>query len=393
MLQKIIKSFIIILAGCQLSSAKLCTVSSKEKYTRSDIYNSPEAADFKEQLNFMADQSLAYWYTDRDSDMQGAKNNLQSFVDKCGSEVPVIVVYGLPNKDCDGKESSSGFNTDSSSYEQFIKNLKQTLTKKAIIILEPDAVATTIEGAKCGESSGYTNNLKNAINILGDSNLETYIDVGHWVLIYGDDKIKKLTDYISSIDSGKLKGFSLNLSNYRKTEEMEKACRDIRKVSGKDYRCIIDTSRNNNGHSSKDTWCNYKGAGIGISGNDPSLDSLKSKDSGIEHYIWIKPAIELDGSCQGNPDSYSSNKGAGEMDIGWLKNLWNNGYYSGKKLNTNSNNIEQPSSTTIAPSTSVTPYVTQQQNSQSPVESNSVVNVESKKTEKSFQWKICKAKK
>ncbi len=318
-------------------NAKLCTVSSKEKYMSPSVYSN--AGEYKKPLEFMSEQSLAYWYTDRDSDMNSAKNNLQTFVNGCGGDSPVIVVYGMPNKDCDAGESSSGFNSDTSSYKQFITNLKIIAPDNSIIILEPDAAALTIDGSMCGSNKGYKDNLKLAIEELSGKNI--YLDIGHWIVIYGMDKIKKLTDFVLSIDSEKkIKGFSLNLSNYRKTEEMEAACKDIISASGRDYKCIIDTSRNNNGPSATGTWCNYKNAGIGISENDP--DVLSKKSSVVDHYVWIKPAIELDGNCYGNSESYQSDKGAGALDLEWFKILWNNGYYKNKEIRStsaSSNNV------------------------------------------------------
>lgn len=343
MIQKLIKSFFII-STIQLfsASAKLCSVSSKEKYNNPSIYNSPAAAGIKKELDFMAEQPLAYWYTDREGGLSSAKENVKKFVSSCGQDNPVIIVYGLPGKDCTGSESSSGFNNNAASYETFIRNLKEVISDNSIIVLEPDASAATVDGSKCGVSKGYTENLRKAVSILGDTKAELYIDVGHWVVIYGDYKIKQLSDFISSIDNGKIKGVSLNLSNYRKTTEMEEACKNIRRVSGKDYKCIIDTSRNNKGHSSKDTWCNFKGAGIGISENDPEFNNLRNKEAGVEHYVWIKPAIELDGSCYGSDDSYSTNKGAGEADVEWFRILWNNGFYKDKLSQSTTSSTQVP---------------------------------------------------
>lgn len=384
MIQKLIKSFFII-STIQLftASARLCSVSSKEKYNNPSIYNSPAAADIKKELDFMAEQPLAYWYTDRDGSLSSAKENVKKFVSACGQDTPVIIVYGLPGKDCTGSESSSGFNNDAASYETFIRNLKEVISDNSIIVIEPDAVAATVDGSKCGVSKGYTENLRKAVSILGESKAELYIDVGHWVVIYGDSKIKQLTDFISSIDNGKIKGVSLDLSNYRKTTEMEEACRNIRRVSGRDYKCIIDTSRNNKGHSSKDTWCNFKGAGIGISENDPEFNNLRNKEAGVEHYVWIKPAIELDGSCYGSDDSYSTNKGAGEADLEWFKILWNNGFYKDKLSKITTSSTQAPAQSpagTIKPASTTSPVVDK--------------SLDNKVTDKTspVRWKVCKLK-
>ena len=388
MIQKLIKSFFII-STIQLftASARLCSVSSKEKYNNPSIYNSQAAAGIKKELDFMAEQPLAYWYTDRDGSLSSAKENVKKVVSACGQDTSVIIVYGLPGKDCTGSESSSGFNNNAESYETFIRNLKEVISDNSIIVLEPDAVAATIDGSKCGASKGYAENLRKAVSILGDTKAELYIDVGHWVVIYGDSKIKQLTDFISSIDNGKIKGVSLDLSNYRKTTEMEEACRNIRRVSGRDYKCIIDTSRNNKGHSGKDTWCNFKGAGIGISENDPEFNNLRNKEAGVEHYVWIKPAIELDGSCYGSDDSYSTNKGAGEADLEWFKILWNNGFYKDKLIQstTGSPQVTTQSSTTIqSPATTIKP-------TSAPAADKSLDN---KATDRAspVRWRVCKLK-
>lgn len=314
--------------------AKFCSFSSKEKYKSGN-------SDMKNIMEFMSNQPLAHWYTDRDNSLQNAKDNLSNFVNGCGQEEPVIAIYGIPNKDCDAGESSSGFNKNSNDYKSFLNSANSILNnKQTTIILEPDAVALTTDKSKCGNFKGYKDNLKMSIEILGEaSNYKLYIDVGHWIVIYGDDKIKEMINFINEIDpANKLKGFSLNLSNYRKTEEMVDACKNIRKVSGKDYKCIIDTSRNYKGPSDKGTWCNYKNAGIGFSGNDNNL----VKDSSIDAYVWIKPAGELDGSCYGNDDSYQSNKGAGAFDENWLNILWNNGAYRDKKIETGDMPIVNP---------------------------------------------------
>lgn len=386
MIQKLIKSlFILTTFQIFTASARLCSVSSKEKYLNPSVYDSPAASSIKKELEFMAEQPLAYWYTDRDSNMELAKENLKKFVSACGQDAAVIVVYGIPGKDCAGSESSRGFNGDSTSYETFIRNLKDNIKDNSIIILEPDAIATTVDGSRCGASKGYTENLKKAVSILGDTKAELYVDVGHWVVIYGDSKIKQLTDYISSIDNGKIKGISLDLSNYRKTSEMEEACRNIRRVSGKDYKCIIDTSRNNRGPSSKDTWCNYKGAGIGISENDPDFNTLRNSAAGVEHYVWIKPAIELDGSCYGSEDSYSVNKAAGEADIEWFKILWNNGFYKDKLISSTPAVTTSPHVATNIPSTE---NINSVPGTVSPTSTNSNTN-----SAAPVRWRICKAKK
>ncbi len=267
--------------------ADMCSIASQDKYSK---YNTPET-------DIMAKQPLAYWYTDRSGTLESAKQDLSSFITRCGDSTPVVVVYGIPGKDCSAKESQSGFNTPET-YETFIRNLVETITPSTLVILEPDAVALSIDNCGAGVYPKYLSMALSAIP-------NAYLDVGHWV---SPEKVKQL--------GLKSKGFSLNLSNYRSNTEMASLCS---KLISPGQKCLIDTSRNHNGASVQGTWCNYKGAGIGKAGPG---------DGDVEAYIWIKPAIELDGNCYGNQDSYTSNLGAGSPDLEWFKILWNQGYYA-----------------------------------------------------------------
>ena len=176
--------------------------------------------------------------------------------------------------------------------------------------------------------NNYPNNIKNAINKLSENpNAKIYLDIGYWVLIYGEDTIKKVINLINQIDTNqKIKGISLNLSNYRKNEEMIYACKRFKELSGKKYNCIIDTSRNWNGHSENNQWCNLKSAGIG---ELPIANPVES----IDYYLWLKPQSEIDGPCTGFVNSYEINKNAGDFDLSYLLQLWNNGNPELKKCN------------------------------------------------------------
>ena len=99
---------------------------------------------------------------------------------------------------------------------------------------------------------------------------------------------------------------------------MINACKKIIDLSGHQYTCIIDTSRNANGPDEKNTWCNAKNAGIG---NKPTKDTGNDI---IDYFMWLKPAIEVDGHCYGSENSFQSSQPAGGNDIEYFKLLWNN---------------------------------------------------------------------
>lgn len=310
---------------CSLGvQSAFCSYPSKSKYT--DLSSPIQKV--------MADMPLAAWYTDRD---QSSLSSIKDVIGNCGDSEPLIVVYGLPNKDCAAGESSSGSNRNAADYKSFVSKLKDAIgNRQASIILEPDAIALSIDG--CGGGLGYLDNMKEAANILQSPNIKLYADVGFWML--NGNKVDAVSKVLSTLN---VRGVSLNLSNYRSTAECRSHCGALRSVSGKDYKCIIDTSRNHKGPDANGEWCNYKGAGIG--------QQTTTADGFIDAMVWVKPAIELDGNCYGRSNSYQSSLGAGARDQAWLEILWNNGFYK-DRVSTAAPTNTPPANT---PTTWVTP--------------------------------------
>lgn len=291
----------------------LCNYISQNKY-QSLINQYPE---HKNKFEILSKIPLPIWITDRDNN---ALTNAQNALQNCNSLTNVFILYALPNKDCEAGFSSSGNNKNTQDYINYINQLKNIVGNNEIIyILEPDAIALSIDN-KCGVQNNYSGHLKMAIDILSENiNAKIYIDIGYWVLIYGEEQVYKVINLINSIDPNqKIKGISLNLSNYRKNDEMINACNRFKQLSQKNYNCIIDTSRNWNGPSSDNQWCNLISAGIG---DLPTINPV----SNIDYYLWLKPQSELDGPCLGFSNSYQINKNAGEFDLEYLLKLWNNG--------------------------------------------------------------------
>ena len=312
---------ITIILSIVKSYSTLCLYNSKVKY-QNLISQYPE---YRNELNIMSNYPVPIWYTDRDSD---SINVIKDTLQNCEQSTSVIIIYGLVKKDCEGHESSQGTNKNSQDYIKFITDLSSEVRDSSVIyILEPDALALSVQN-KCGVNNNYLENIKNALNILSQNkNSKIYLDIGYWVLIYDDQQIKDLLEIVKSVDpEKKIKGFSLNLSNYRLDAESINSCKKIRELSGNDYKCIIDTSRNANGPSENSIWCNLKSAGIG---NPPT------ENTGIDiidYFLWIKPAVEIDGSCQGSDESFHSNNVAGSTDMEYFKILWNNGKLKNKSL-------------------------------------------------------------
>jgi cellulase/cellobiase CelA1 len=291
------------------SHENLCNYVAQNKY--SQYIN--QFPNHKDMFNLLSKIPLPVWYTDRDP---SALENVKNLINNCGDLTSVVIIYALPNKDCVAGFSTSGSVTSLDSYKKYIQDLQNVVNQKKIIyILEPDAIALSVE--TCGKNNNYISNMKEALKILKqNNNAEIYVDVGYWLLVYGEDKVREVVSIINQLDSeNRLKGIILNLSNYRSNDELINACNRFKSISGKNYNCIIDTSRNGNGPSSINQWCNYKNAALGIL---PQAHPT----SNIDYYLWLKPASELDGSCLGFDDSYQVNKQAGEFDLDYLVSLY-----------------------------------------------------------------------
>jgi cellulase/cellobiase CelA1 len=302
-------------------NSNLCLYNANTKYNNLKS----QYPEFNKEFSILSKVPLPIWYTDRDPN---ALNNVIDNINNCNDLLNIFIIYGLPNKDCEAQFSSSGSNKNENDYFNFINNLNSAVNNKEVVyILEPDAI-NFIMPNKCGNQYNYKNNLKMAIDVLSkNNNAKIYIDIGYWNLIYSDEQIYNIINILNEINTNnRLNGISLNLSNYRSSKEMIDACNRIRSLSNKNFHCIIDTSRNNNGPSNDNQWCNMINAGIG------ELPTTNTNIDYIDAYFWLKPAGELDGTCIGFSNSYVSNKNAGDFDIDYFKILWNNGVFNKKYL-------------------------------------------------------------
>lgn len=310
-------------------NSELCTYNSKKKYSDL-IIKYPELT---EQFNFMSQYPIPIWYTDKSS---SSLNEIKDTLQNCQQSTSTIIIYGMVNRDCGSGESAGGSNKNSNDYTDFITNLHKEVNDRNIIyIVEPDALALSMNN-KCGVGNNYINYIKIAIDILSQNkNANIYLDIGYWVLIYDEQQVKDIIKIINIIDPNKkIKGFSLNLSNYRSNAEMIASCKKIRDFSGYQYKCIIDTSRNANGPDDKNTWCNAKNAGIGtIPIENPGNDI-------IDYFMWLKPAIEVDGHCYNFENSFHSSQSAGGYDPEYFKLLWNNRLLKINNKNNQNNNTQ-----------------------------------------------------
>lgn len=296
----------------------------------------------KPALQATARIPMARWYTDRAKDIpQLAKDVYLDVCDsaydglnetlRCLSLEPVrskfnekvVIVYGLPNKDCKDKFSSSGGNKNSDDYKEFVQNLVDGNVdkKKVIYILEPDAIGL-LAVDECGAKAEYEKNLALAIDMLVSDYSNVFIDIGFWTLS-NDSDAQAVAKIVNRVDPDKkCTGIALNTANHRSVEEMHEYCERYQKAAGRKIKCIVDTSRNNLGPSPHIEWCNVRKAGIG---------RLPTKDTGYKDIYacsWLKDPGGSDGPCSGRtPDSLPGGPEAGEFFAESFVNLWNNGIF------------------------------------------------------------------
>jgi len=203
-------------------------------------------------------------------------------------QLPIFVMYNIPNRDV-GQYSKGGAKTREryiDFVERFAKGIGDT---EAIIIYEPDALAhSTLLDEK--EQTWRLELMKESLQILTDNCKGlVYVDVGHSSWLHYND-VAELLDRVSN---PMVRGFSVNVCNYRTTKESLNWGKKICRLRPDDT-FIIDTSRNGQGPLNIE-WCNPPQRGLG----EPPTTETEHKT--CDAYLWIKIPGESDGKCNGGP--------------------------------------------------------------------------------------------
>lgn len=216
----------------------------------------------------------------------GFVSKIVADADEAG-EVPTFVVYGIPNRDCTGGFSGGGLPADQ--YGPWVQEIADAAADGDFpaVVVEPDALASALA---CGALEERLRLIGDAVDRLVEAGITTYLDGGHsnWV------EPQELADLLEQVGVDEVRGFATNVSNYQ-TDEDEKAYAE--KLSGilGGAHYLLDSGRNGNG--STDDWCNPPGRAYGT-------DPAAAPEGDVEHldaYVWVKPAGESDGECNGGP--------------------------------------------------------------------------------------------
>lgn len=210
---------------------------------------------------------------------------VSSVVADAAAEVPVFVVYGVPNRDCTGGESSGGL--AEADYLPWVRSIAASVGSTSVVILEPDALPAAIQ---CGLVATRVPILAQAVAALHDAGVTTYVDAGHSSWVPAD----QLAPLLEQVGVDSVRGFSTNVSNYQPTEAEAAYASELSGLLGGAH-YVIDTGRNGIGAGAVSDWCNPPGQALGRA--PAGVDD----GSGLDAYVWVKPPGESDGMCHGGP--------------------------------------------------------------------------------------------
>ncbi|MFC7310121.1 glycoside hydrolase family 6 protein [Streptomyces monticola] len=209
----------------------------------------------------------------------------------------VLVAYNIPHRDC-GQHSAGGAHSVEF-YRQWIGAFADNIEdKKALVVLEPDAIPHLVDGCTPAEYHDERYQLiSEAIDRLKKQpNVKVYLDAGHaaWIQDRG-----RLAQSLWKAGISRADGFALNVSNFQTDAATKAYGRDLSKIlNGKHF--VMDTGRNGNGPmpgGGGEAWCNPPGRALG------DRPTTKTGDPLVDAYLWIKRPGESDGECRGGPSA------------------------------------------------------------------------------------------
>jgi len=235
----------------------------------------------------LAEQPTAVWLGEWSGNV---KQFVSGVMTSATGKMPVFILYNLPYRDC-GNYSKGGLN-DPESYRQWVRDVRAGVgDSPAAFILEPDALGLLDKCLNDKQKAERLSLITDAVKVLRqNSKAGVYIDAGHanWV------PAKTMAERLNNAGIEYAHGFALNTSNYVTTESNTAYGEEVsQSTNGAHF--VIDTSRNGNGPTEDNQWCNPKGRHIG---QNPKVSPGNSL---VDAWLWLKPPGESDGQCNGGP--------------------------------------------------------------------------------------------
>jgi endoglucanase len=205
-------------------------------------------------------------------------------------QVPILVVYNIPNRDCGG--ASGGGAPGHAEYRAWVDQVAAGLAgRPAYIVLEPDVLPlmsscmSGSEQAQVQASMAYAGQALKA----GSAQARVYFDIGHSNWLGVGDAANRLAGAQVSASAD---GIATNTSNYNRTaDEVGFATAVLNALGDGSLNAVVDTSRNGNGPLGSE-WCDPAGRAVG---QEPTTQTGNAR---IDAYLWVKLPGEADG-CAG----------------------------------------------------------------------------------------------
>jgi endoglucanase len=235
-------------------------------------------------------QPQGIWLTSDARRVEGEARSVAMGANAAGRP-PVVVLYDLPHRDCDGYSAGGAANADAYRY-WLAKVVRGLQGSTPVVILEPDGIALALNGClDDGERRERYGLLADAVTVLSQQDdAQVYVDAGNpgWV----QDPVA-LAAALREAGVGNAAGFALNVSNFYTTEVNTDYGHRIAALLGGAH-FVIDTSRNGNGPATDDglSWCNPPGRALG------TAPTVHTGDPTVDAYLWVKDPGESDGPCR-----------------------------------------------------------------------------------------------
>lgn len=249
-------------------------------------------ADWTSRPRAIYDYQVGKWLGGWSTNVTAEVNDVVSQATAVG-QLPLIVAYNIPNRDCSGGYSAGGAGT-SHNYRAWIQAFASGIgARKAIVILEPDALADT----NCVNNQRLAD-IAYAIDILRTTTqAAVYVDAGN----PGWQPAGTMVDLLKRANVAGANGFAINVSNFKSTTESvgygDQISRGLAAAGVPGARYVVDTSRNGQGAPPAGEWCNPPGRGLG---KRPT--TLPDVGAYNDAYLWVKTVGESDGDCgRGEP--------------------------------------------------------------------------------------------
>jgi hypothetical protein len=235
----------------------------------------------------IAAQPQAFWFGGWSGDVRAAVGSVVAAAAGTG-RVPVLVAYDIPQRDC-GSFSAGGLSS-ADAYRTWIRAFAAGIgTRKAIVVLEPDAVAG-LDCLSAADRATRLSLLADATRVLAaNAGTVVYLDGGH----DGWQPVSTMAARLAQAGIADAQGFALNVSNFRAQAGLVAYGQQLAAAIGVAH-FVVDTSRNGLGPSPDGQWCNPPGRALGAKPGTPA-------DFRLDWDLWVKRPGESDGPCNGGP--------------------------------------------------------------------------------------------